>query len=254
MISLRKEFKYLVFWLLAGYLLLPPLLWWLGGHGIMVLPGTEASTLRDAYLYFTRHLNEPLPGVAMTFPYLMFIVARLLQDRPPATAETELGLAVARGEPDRVQQLIAQGTDLNRGNAVGETPLHLAVMRGDMNMAWLLLESGADFNAIDPATGYSPLQIAALQGHTAICEALIRYGANVDALTSVHETALHLAARTGHEGVMGVLLKYRANTAIRNNSGETAQQIAARRGHAGVVALMHRHASSEWPYLRLSNG
>lgn len=251
---LRKELKYLVFWLLAGYLLLPPLFWWLGGHGLVVLPDMDTTTLRATYLYFARHLREPVLVVAMAFPYLMFIAARLLQERPLAVNDTELGLAVTRGEPDRVQQLIAEGMDPNQGNAAGETPLHLAVMRGDMNMAWLLLESGADFNAIDHTTGYTPLQIAALQGHAAICDALIRFGANVDALTSVHETALHLAARAGHEGVMGVLLNYRANTGIRNNAGETAQQVAQRRGRAGVVALMQQHASSEWPYLRLSNG
>jgi ankyrin repeat protein len=251
---LRKELKYLVFWLFAGYLVFPSLFWWLGGHGIVVLPGMDISTPEAAYRYFAWHLQEPVPVVAMAFPYLMSIAVRLLREKPPAASEPELGLAVTRGEPERVQQLIADGTDPNEGNAAGETPLQLAVMRGDMNMAWLLLESGADTNAVDPATGYTPLQIAALQGHAAICEALIRFGAGVEALTSVHETALHLAARTGHEDVTGVLLKYRANTGIRNNAGETAQQIAERRGHAGVVALMQQHASSEWPYLRLSNG
>lgn len=242
-----KELKYLVLWLLASFLLVPPLFSWLGSLGLVTLPDRESMTLPATYLYFARHLPDPLPLAAVLCPYLMFIVARLLQDRAlPADA------AGSDGEPETEQQLVEQ--DRQRGGSTSESPLHLAAMRGDLSMTWLLLEGGVDFDAIDPAVGYSPLQIAALQGHADICEALIRYGAAVDAPTSRQETALHLAARGGHEAVVSVLLKYRANTALRNRDGQTAQQLAEREGHAGVVGLMERHASSEWPYLRLSSG
>jgi len=249
-----KELRSLLLWGAAGCLLVPALFWWLGSFGIVAMPGLEVGTLHGTYLYFARHLNQPLLLAAVTFPYLVFIALRMLVRKPTPAASTELALAVTRGESGTVQQLIEKGEDLNQGNAAGETPLHIAAMRGDMGMAWLLLESGADFNATDRAVGYSPLQIAALQGHSEICEALIRYGAEVDALTSRHETALHLAARAGHAAVVAVLLKYRANTGLRNNTGQTAQQLAKQLGHDEVVSVMEQHASSEWPYLSLSNG
>ncbi|MGB5474570.1 MAG: ankyrin repeat domain-containing protein [Gammaproteobacteria bacterium] len=252
--SYIKELLYLVLWILAGCLLMPPVFWWLGSQGILTVPDMEFGTLRATYLDVVARLREPLWLIAMSFPYLIFSAVRMLRGSLGPSGSTELGLAVTRGEPALVQQLIEQGQDLNQGNAAGETPLHLAVMRGDMSMTWMLLEGGADFNATDQAVGYSPLQIAALQGHSEICEALIRYGAGVDALTSRHETALHLAARAGHGAVVAVLLKYRTNTGIRNNAGQTARQIAEQQGHVELVSLMDQHASSEWPYLRLSNG
>jgi hypothetical protein len=250
-----KELLYLVGWLVTGLVLVPPVFWWLGSQGIVTVPGMEAATLQATYQHFARHLQQPLLLGAVLFPYLVFIAARMLREKPSVMEPPdELGQAVSRGEQDRVRHFIEEGGDLNQGNAAGETPLHLAAMRGDMNMTWLLLEGGADFNAADHTVGYSPLQIAALQGHSEICEVLIRYGAVVDALTSRHETALHLAARAGHPAVVTVLLKYRANTGIRNNTGQTAQQLAEQQGHDVVVRLMQEHARNEWAYLRLSNG
>lgn len=249
-----KELMTLLLWVVAGCLLVPALFWWLGSLGIVAMPGLEVDTLQGTYLYYARHLLQPLLLTAVIFPYLLFIALRVLVEKPDPSGSTELGLAVTRGESKTVQQLIEKGKDLNQGNAAGETPLHIAAMRGDMGMAWLLLESGADFNATDRAIGYSPLQIAALQGHGEICEALIRYGADVDALTSRHETALHLAARAGHTAAVAVLLKYRANTGLSNNAGQTAQQLAEQLGHVEVVSVMEQHASSEWAYLSLSNG
>lgn len=243
-----KELKYLMLWLLVGFLLVPPLFSWLVSRGLVALPGMESVAWPVTYLYFARHLLDPLPLAAVLCPYLMFIGARLLQDR----TVTAPGQATGQGEPGTVQQLSEQGGACD--GITSESPLHLAAMCGDLSMTWLLLEGGADFDAIDPEIGYSPLQVAALQGHADICEALIRYGAAVDARTSRQETALHLATRAGHAAVVTVLLKYRANTGLMNHAGQTAQQLAEQEGHAGVVELMEQHASSEWPYLRLSSG
>jgi len=249
-----KELMHLLLWGSAGCLLVPAMFWWLGSQGIVLVPGLEHGAFQDVYRQFMRHLHEPLILVAVAFPYVLSIALRvLIRDLSPP-GSTVIGLAVTRGESSTVEQLIEQGENLNDGNAAGETPLHLAAMQGDTGMTYLLLESGAELNAADHAVGYTPLQIAALQGHSAICEALIRYGADVDALTSRHETALHLAARAGHSDVVAVLLKYRAHTKVRNKAGQTARQLAEQQGHDALVSLMDQHATSEWPYLRLSNG
>jgi len=251
---LVRELKLLFLLGFVDCLLVPALFWWLGSHGILTLPGMEIDTIQAAYLHFAHHLNQPLVQFALVFPYLLFVALRMLIGTREREAATELGLAVSRGESNSVQHFIDQGKDLNEVNAAGEAPLHLAAMRSDMDMVCLLLEGGADCNSTDHANGYSPLQIAALQGHSEICEMLIRYGATVDTVTARQETALHLAARAGHAAVVTVLLKYRANTGLRNDAGQTARQIAQQQGHAGVVDILDRHASSEWPYLSLSNG
>ena len=65
--SIGKELKYLVLWLIAGCLLVPPLFWWLGSHGIVILPGMGIETLQGTYLYFASHLHEPLLPAAVIF-------------------------------------------------------------------------------------------------------------------------------------------------------------------------------------------
>lgn len=250
-----KELKYLVLWLAASVLLVPPLFGWLGSLGLPLMPEMEAAAAETAYLHFFRHLHEPLMLIAVFIPYLMFVGARMLQERPARGLPLEVTEPAPPGAPATVRQLHAgKGREPQPDAVAIESSLHIAAMRGDTGLALVLLDKGVDFNAADHASGYTPLQIAALQGHAAVCETLIRYGASVDALTPRQETALHLAAQAGHAAAVATMLKYRANTGIRNSAGQTAQQLAQQHGHAGVVTLMEQHASHEWPYLRLANG
>lgn len=253
--SIRRELKYLVLSLIIGALCLPIVYGWVTHLGFTILPGTDQTAPLLRHLHVFRHLQEPLPLVILLFPYLMFLGARALRERPaaeqPATGLTDTG----DGESQPVQRVAFLGRKHVPAAAHDpSTRLQHAALHGDIGLLAQLLEDGADFNARDQVSGLNPLHVAAQQGHAAVSDLLIRYGADVDAVTDRQETALHLAAQRGHAGVVATLLKYRAGTRIMDTAGLTAQQLALRDGHTEVVRMLEQHVREEWPYLRLAGG
>jgi hypothetical protein len=88
-------------------------------------------------------------------------------------------------------------------------------------------------------TGVTPLHRAARGGHFSTVQALLAHGANVNALTSLQQTALHFAAEGGWEGVVELLL--RAGVDIEVEMGmrrRTAVRLAAQAGEEGVMRLI----------------
>ena len=70
-------------------------------------------------------------------------------------------------------------------------PLHGAVATGDINQVERLIAKGADVNAKDNH-GFTPLHFAAERGDKDIAELLIVKGANIDAKNQYGTTPLHL--------------------------------------------------------------
>eukprot|EP01068_Selenidium_serpulae_P018360 Selendium_serpulae@DN6451_c1_g2_i7.p1 len=81
-----------------------------------------------------------------------------------------------------------------------------------------------------------PLHYAAFAGHTAVVECLINSGADVGALTSKNNTALHCAAMGGHLDTVKYLVeRAHADVNARNIDGETPLHLAARgNNHLGI--------------------
>lgn len=63
-----------------------------------------------------------------------------------------------------------------------------------------------------------------------MCRILCQSGANVNALNTKNETALHDAVRRGNDVVVKCLLNHGADPSIKNKSGEDCYELAAKMG------------------------
>ena len=105
-----------------------------------------------------------------------------------------LYVAAESGCPACVQKLLAAGA---HPHPTPEwrcaTPLHRAVTFGHAENTRLLLQAGAEKNAADEG-GNTPLHLAAQRGASACVEALLDAGAKPDPVNDAGESPLHLAA------------------------------------------------------------
>jgi len=135
-------------------------------------------------------------------------VARLLAK---FDAETDIFLACALGETERVRDLLevfpalANSRGRPRDLLGSGTPLHVAAERGQADVAELLLSYGADPNARS-AYGHFPLHSAAMRGQIAVVECLLAYGARPDVRDRGQQaTPSAWARRFGHQAIAVLL-------------------------------------------------
>ncbi|CAH1266889.1 TNKS [Branchiostoma lanceolatum] len=105
--------------------------------------------------------------------------------------------------------------------------LWTAAARGDTNRVQQLLAEGVNPNADDGTKRRTPLHWAALNGHHETVSVLLTAGADVNVRDNQEDIPLHYAATWGHPKCAEVLLQHGADTAIRNREGLTAEDIAA---------------------------
>ena len=153
-------------------------------------------------------------------------------------AEAQLLDAVKAGDQATVQALIAEGVDVNAGEADGTTPLHWAAYRSELAIAELLVGAGASATAAN-RYGVQPLSLAAVGGDAAIIELLLAAGADPNTLQGEGETVLMTAVRTGKPAAVELLLDHGAYVnAIEMWRGQTALMWAAAEGHAGIIPTL----------------
>lgn len=202
---------------------------------------------RDAWLLAPEPLRLDRDARPRHAPLDFARVTLTGNDTPPVYArdtEAELIGAVARGEREQVEKLLAQGANPNRaGDVWGKRALLLAVEQGDVELTRILLDAGADPDL--KGNGFTPLVLAALKGHARIAELLLRAGADPDLKSGDGNTPLIAAALMGHAEVVRVLLPYQPDFELWNNTGltrmgikTTAPGIAAFMGHTGALELM----------------
>jgi ankyrin repeat protein len=115
-----------------------------------------------------------------------------------------LGEAVARGDKEIAELLIAHGADVDRKDALGMTPLHYA-RRWSKDVAELLLAKGADVNT----TG--AFRHAVVADEKEIVELFLAHGADVNAKDRTGKTALDEAIALGHRDIVELLKKHGAS-------------------------------------------
>nr|XP_054508787.1 cyclin-dependent kinase 4 inhibitor B [Agelaius phoeniceus] len=120
-------------------------------------------------------------------------------------AADELASAAARGDPQRLGELLDGAADPNAANSYGRTPIQV-MMLGSPRVAELLLRHGADPNRPDPRTGCLPVHDAARAGFLETLAALHRAGARLDIPDGRGRLPLDVAAGGPH-GAVGRYLR-----------------------------------------------
>jgi ankyrin repeat protein len=92
---------------------------------------------------------------------------------------TPLIAAALQNQGAIAELLIAKGADVMARNSGGFTPLHAAAFSGSLPIARLLLEKGAVLEDAANKAGVSPLMIAGEENHVELAEWLIARGADV---------------------------------------------------------------------------
>jgi ankyrin repeat protein len=136
----------------------------------------------------------------------------------------------ARGNNVEVASLLmSRGESVSLTNSNGETPLFWAVANGKVKAAELLLKNGAEVNARN-AFGGTPLLTAARNTDLPeLMKLLIEAGANVNAMDSQGENALHKLAWFGYPQnnvqTARILLDAGADITVKNKQGKTPLDI-----------------------------
>lgn len=178
---------------------------------------------------------------------------------------SELLAAVYRGDQARVDELLAQGPELDifeaasvgRADRVeqlldadpgrvsawtedGFTPLHLAAFFRRPETARLLVERGAliDVVARNEQLQVTPLQSAAAAREEETAALLLDRGADPNARQRGGFTALHAAAQHGDAPFVALLLAHGADPALAADDGRTAGDFAREGGHRELAARL----------------
>ena len=155
---------------------------------------------------------------------------------------TPLMQEVLNDDSNRVQELVAQGDDLNSVNNYGWTALMHAARLGNSDIVSLLLEQGAKVDVQDK-DGWTALMRAAAKGHDAVVKILLDHHAALNLQDKDGYTALHWAAHRGHIVVVKQLLDAGADTGIKNRYGWTPLMVAMQERRQDVVTLLERYSS-----------
>ncbi|ELV11361.1 Cyclin-dependent kinase 4 inhibitor B [Tupaia chinensis] len=115
-------------------------------------------------------------------------------------SDAGLASAAARGQVEKVRQLLEVGADPNGVNRFGRRPIQVMMM-GSTRVAELLLLHGAEPNCADPATLTQPVHDAAREGFLDTRVALHRAGARLDVRDAWGRLPVDLAEERGHRDV-----------------------------------------------------
>lgn len=134
--------------------------------------------------------------------------------------------AVAHGNLQMVETLLAFGADVNLRNASGDTPLTSITSSATSDLVKHLISAGARINARDDK-GASPLMLAAGVSSAKVVKELIDAGANVNARDSSGENCLFFAARNNGPEAIILLLESGVDVSVPNDDGDNALMAAA---------------------------
>ncbi len=148
-------------------------------------------------------------------------------------------------DPAVVQELLANGAQVEHRRNGGETALILAGGSGNVSIVEDLLNAGAQVNDHDD-NGVTALMMASANGHSGVVLLLLSSGADIRSANKSGETALELAARGGYDRVVRLLLDSGADFRHRRFTGETALDLAVQARQVAVVeTLLQRGAGAK---------
>ncbi|XP_069835594.1 cyclin-dependent kinase 4 inhibitor C [Dendropsophus ebraccatus] len=133
--------------------------------------------------------------------------------------------AAARGDLERLEELLQRTPNVDAPNRFGRTPLQVSRL-GSPAIARLLLSRGADPNLQD-GCGFSVTHDTARAGFQDTMQMLLDFQADVNLQDNDGNTALHLAAKEGHLQMVQYLVQHTdSRLTQRNSHGDTACDVA----------------------------
>jgi len=166
---------------------------------------------------------------------------------------TPLLLACEEGNEEVVETLLRLGADPKVANSVnGFSALHYAAQNEncDGQFIRLLLKCGADVNAVTKEEKLTPLHLSALLCSIEVVKALVENGANVNALDTDGDTALHNCAGkhngTDRAEIVEYLLENGAEFINKGNAnGFTPLAAAAAAENRQVAAILIKRGAEK---------
>jgi hypothetical protein len=128
-------------------------------------------------------------------------------DAKDAWGHTALHRAARSGNVQELQQLLAQGANIEAQNNIQKTPLHEAAEWGHAECVRVLLEGGANPN-IQDQYGHKPLHKAAEWGRTDCVRLLLERGIDPNIQSKYRETSLRMAATHNRTDIVQLLLTH----------------------------------------------
>lgn len=186
----------------------------------------------------SKNTSQPAPPLKAPEPRKIFSSSNNVETLPKYNKA--LMIAVAKGQRDRVEQLLLSIENINAQYEFGKTALIIAIENNHDKLATFLLEKQADIN-IEDKYAMTGLLLAAKGGHNQLAAKILLKGANINHQNKKGETALILAARGGHDEVVRCLLLNRADTKLKDNSGLAAIDHAIQNKKAQVIDILKRY-------------
>lgn len=121
-----------------------------------------------------------------------------------AETEQELFLAAIQGKESRIQNMLAQGMDVNSTVNGNRTALMAAAHNGNYKTIQLLITYGADINLSDKQ-GVTALMDAVSFGDEKIVQLLINAGADINAKDAKNNSVLDRAKKTQYKHLIAIL-------------------------------------------------
>ena len=158
--------------------------------------------------------------------------------------EPPLAYAVAAGDVDLVEYLVARGDDLEVLNENGLTPLQVAARRGNAEIVLALVEQGARVDPNPSRPRQSPLRLATEAGHCNVVACLLANGADSAPQRWPASFPLYIAVENEDYEMAQLLLERSSadvNTVVEGCPHDSPLDMAIDSGDLRMIALLLRH-------------
>ena len=188
----------------------------------LVSLGADVTTERDG-----------LTATAMAEATGNDAIMRLLETSGEFSDATRLAIAAQTGDLDRIEALLANGTDVNARDAGGYTPILHASLAGHVDAVLVLSERGGQVEAAS-SEGLTSFGVLVMAGGTEIVGELLSRGANPN-----HKMngipVLSLAVVAGDDAMVELLLERGADSALASEDGATPGMLAMSLGRSDLA-------------------
>lgn len=146
-----------------------------------------------------------------------------------SNGRTQLHLLLRNGGdvPERVEQLISAGCEVNIEDLFGNFPVHVCADLGLAKSCKKLIYKNSLLDVFNK-DGLTPLMLACLRGKPEVVTLLLQHGANPNLQRECKRTALHYAVQGRTTECVKILIESRAKINVKDKHGDSALILAAK--------------------------